>query len=434
MRGLLPFAVAMVVCAAGVGLLTAVLPAAGAIVFGCLLVAGGLAPWLAGTAASRAHRAADESNGELTARAQELLDHATELTVAGRVEQRLAQAAVVEAARARALDDAARPAAWAAAVSTAATGAAVVGSLFVGATAVNDRSMAPVLLALVTLTPLALVEVVASLPAAAAAMVRGSHAARRLAPLLLAAPASTRSGGRRTWPAGPSPTDVGLSARGLTCSWPGSAPVVNRLDLDLVPGEVLAITGPSGGGKSTLLLTLAGLLAPVAGDVWVDGTSIARIEPSALRRKVTLTSQDAHLFTTTLRDNLLVARGDATDAELTAALQAVGLSQWAAGLLDGLATVLDPGSVSGGERRRILLARAMLVESDVLLLDEPAEHLDADAADAVMGALRTHARARAVAVVVVTHHPNPLDHADRWLVVADGHARSAPLPELHPIG
>ena len=431
-RGLLPFAVALTVCAAGVGLLTVVLPAAGAIVFCCLLVAGGLAPWLAGAAASRAYRAADETNGELTARAHELLDHATELTVAGQVDQRLAAAAVVEAARGRALDSAARPAAWAAAVSTAATGSAVVGSLVVGAAAVRDNTMAPVLLALVTLMPLAMVEVVASLPAAAAALVRGSHAARRLAPLLLAAPAATRSGGRRTWPAGPSPTGVGLSARGLTCSWPGSAPVINRLDLDLIPGEVLAITGPSGGGKSTLLLTLAGLLAPAAGDVWVDGTNLTQINPNALRRRVTLTAQDAHLFTTTLRDNLLVARGDATDEDLTAALQAVGLSQWTAALRDGLGTLLDPGSVSGGERRRILLARAMLVESEVLLLDEPAEHLDAEAADAVMDALRAHARARGVAVAVVTHHPNPLGHADRWLVVADGRAGLAPLRELHP--
>ena len=426
-RGLLPFAVALVVCLAGVGLLSVVLPAVGLIVLGCLVVAGGLAPWLAGAAASRAYRAADETNGELTARAHELLDHAVELTVAGQVEQRLAAAAVVEAARARALDEASGPAAWAAAVSSAATGSAVVGSLLVGAAAVGDRTMAPVMLALVTLTPLALVEVVASLPAAAAALVRGAHAASRLAPLLRAAPASTRSTvGRQNRPDRPSTT--GLSVRGLTCSWPGATPVIDRLDLDLVPGEVLAVTGPSGGGKSTLLLTLAGLLAPAAGQLWLDGVALGQIEPNALRRRVTLTAADAHLFTTTLRDNLLVARGDANDEELTAALNAVGLGPWTAGLRDGLQTLLDPNSVSGGERRRILLARALLVPSEVLLLDEPAEHLDAQAAEALMDTLRTFAREQSVAVAVTTHH---LDHADRLLVVADGKARkSAPLRQV----
>lgn len=424
-RGLLPFAVALVVCLAGVGLLSIVLPAVGLIVLGCLVVAGGLAPWLAGVAASRAHRAADETNGELTARAHELLDHAVELTVAGQVEQRLAAAAVVEAARARALDDASRPAAWAAAVSSAATGSAVVGSLLVGAAAVGDRTMAPVMLALVTLTPLALVEVVASLPAAAAALVRAGHAARRLAPLLLAAPASARSAvGDQSQPVRLGST--GLSVRGLTCSWPGATPVIDQLDLDLVPGEVLAVTGPSGGGKSTLLLTLAGLLAPAAGQLWLNGVPLGQIEPNALRRRVTLTAADAHLFTTTLRDNLLVARGDANDEELTAALKAAGLGSWTAGLRDGLSTLLDPDSVSGGERRRILLARALLVPSEVLLLDEPAEHLDAPAAEALMDTLRTLAREQSVAIVVATHH---LDHVDRQLVVADGTARKS-APDL----
>jgi len=428
-RGLLPFAVALVVCSAGVGLIAVVLPAAGAILFGCLLVAAAGAPWLAATAAARAHRVADETNGELTALAHELLDHATELTVAGKVEQRLAKAAGMEAVRSRALDAAARPAAWAAAVSSAATGAAVVGCLVVGAVAVHDNVISPVMLAVVTLTPLAMVEVVASLPAAAAALVRGSLAARRLAPLLLAAPAATRSGDGARVPAGSmSPSDVGLSARGLTCSWPGLAPAVSRVDLDLVPGQVLAITGPNGGGKSTLLLTLAGLLAPAAGHVWIDGIPLAQVAPHTLRRTVTLTSQDAHVFTTTLRDNLLVARGDATDKELTAALRAAGLSDWAAGLHGGLDTLIDPGSVSGGERRRILFARAMLVGSRVLLLDEPAEHLDAEAADAVMDELGAHARACGVAVAVVTHHLNPLGHADRWLVVAAGRAELQPAP------
>jgi ATP-binding cassette subfamily C protein CydC len=417
-RGLLPFAVAGVVCAAGLTLLTTVLPAAGVVLACCLLLACGLAPWLAGTAASRAHLIVDEAAGEISALAREFLDQASELTVMGKVGQHLANAARVEAVRARALDDAARPGAWAAAMSTAAMGSAVVGCLVVASATVHDNRLAPVMLALVTLTPLAMVEVVASLPAAAAAVVRGGLAAQRLQPLLLAAPESSRS--RTSPPASTpstSPADVGLSARGLTCRWPGCAPAVIGVDLDIVPGEVLAITGPSGSGKSTLLRTLAGLLPPAAGDVWIDGTRLADIEPHVVRRTVTLTAEDSHVFTTTLRENLLVARGDASDETLMAALERVGLGRWLDGLRDGLVTMLEPGAVSGGERRRLLLARALLVGSRVVLLDEPAEHLDVGAAEGLMDELVRLARSEAVAVVVVTHHRDAIVRADRVLPV-----------------
>ena len=93
-----------------------------------------------------------------------------------------------------------------------------------------------------------------------------------------------------------------------------------------MPGEVLAVTGPSGSGKSTLLLTLAGLLPPVSGQVRLDCRPLAGLDPTGLRRTVTLTGEDAHVFATTVRDNLLVARGDCTDVELLHALAVVGLA------------------------------------------------------------------------------------------------------------
>ena len=402
-RGLLPFAVAAVVCVGAVTLVTSLLPLAGAVLAGCLLVAVTLAPWLAGVAARRAHRVADETSGVTTALALELLDHSTELTVAGQVDQRLRALSRNEMARSAALDDAARPGAWAAGTSSAATGAALVGSLVVGATAVHAGSLPPVMLAVVVLTPLAMVEVVASLPAAAAAITRASAAAQRLWPLLTAPAVTTPPSASSTVP----DDETGLTARGLTCGWPGRSPVVSRLDVDLVPGRVLSITGPSGCGKSTLLMTLAGLLPPVDGTVRLGSTPVDDLDPHAVRRTVTLTAEDAHLFTTTLRENLLVARGDATDDEIDAVLHQVGLRTWRSGLALGLGTMLEPGVVSGGERRRLLLARALLVGSRVLLLDEPAEHLDAASAEALMTELERLARSTRVAVAVVTHQPHP---------------------------
>ena len=423
-RGVLPFAVSAVVCGAGVALLTVVLPAAGVVLGCCVLVAFGLAPWLAGVAASGAHQVADESAGELSALAHELLDHATELTIVGGVGHRLADAARAEASRARALDEAARPGAWSAAVSTAAMGAAVVACLYVGAAAVAGDRLAPVMLALVTLTPLAMVEVVAPLPAAAAAIVRARLAAQRLRPLLWPTPQASRPPATG---AGVVEADLpmgSLAALDVSCAWPGRPPAVTGVTLDVVPGQVLAITGPSGGGKSTLLRTLAGLLTPAAGHVSLAGTGLAAVEPHALRRMVTMTAEDAHVFTTTLRDNLLVARGNATDPELMTALQRAGLQRWVEGLLDGLDTALEPGTISGGERRRLLLARAFLVGSRVLLLDEPAEHLDALAAGEQMDELVSYARTHEAAVVVVTHDRAALTRADQVLFVADGRAVS----------
>ena len=410
-RGLLPFAVAAVVCLATVTLLAFVLPAAAVVVGVALLLAVVAAPRLAAVAAGRYERAADLTRTEVSAQVHALLDGAVELTVAGRVDERLALLREVDSRRRHELDRAARPGAWAAGLSSALTGLAVVGALVVGSAATASGRISGVLLAVVTLTPLALVEVVAPLPAAAVAVVRARGAAERLVALLDAPQAHSTA-------ELPVPAGVHhLRAEGVDIGWPGSAPVLRAVTLDLEPGRVVAVVGASGAGKSTLLRTLAGLLEPLRGTVSLDGVPLAALDPTALRRTVTLTAEDAHVFATTLRDNLLVARGDATDDELWAVLRLVHLEAWASGLGEGLATVLDPGSVSGGERRRLLLARALLVDSAVVLLDEPAEHLDPELADRLLRDLVGAARARGVTMVVVTHRLEPLDCVDEVVTI-----------------
>jgi ATP-binding cassette subfamily C protein CydC len=176
---------------------------------------------------------------------------------------------------------------------------------------------------------------------------------------------------------------------------------VRELDLDLPPGSRLAVVGPSGAGKSTLLATLAGLLAPLAGEVRTDAAS--------LRAAVTMFAEDGHVFATTLRENLRVVRGDLGDEDARAALAAVGLEDWVRTLPHGLDPMLGPDgtTVSGGERRRLLLARAVLRGGPVLLLDEPTEHLDTARGDALLRALLTPGDTSLVpagsTVVVVTH-------------------------------
>jgi ATP-binding cassette subfamily C protein CydC len=405
-RGVLPVLTAAVVAGATVAALSAALPAAGLVTGAAVLVAGVVAPLLAARAAAAATDVADTTAVAVTAQSQELLDLAAELTVAGRVPARLAAVADADGRRGRALDVAARPAAHAAALQSAAIGLAVAASLLVGARAVATDRLSPVLLAVLALVPMALADVLGPLPAAAGVLVRASLAAQRLQPLLAVAPAAPGP----AQPIGTGPAR--LRAEALACGWPGGPVLVSDLDLDLAGGTVVAVVGPSGCGKSTLLRTLAGVLTPVAGTVSLDGRALADLDQHALRRVVTLTGEDAHLFATTLRDELLVARGDATDADLLAVLDVVGLGGWAAGLPGGLDAPVEPATVSGGERRRLLLARALLVGSRVLLLDEPTEHLDPAAAAQLRQALRRHARATGAAVVLVTHDEEAVAEAD----------------------
>ncbi len=305
------------------------------------------------------------------------------------------------------------------------------------------------------LTPLAAAEAVTGLPAAATGLVRARTAAERVLALLDAAPAPG-AGAATAGPAAGRPTDAEpataepavvaprtglarphLRATGLACGWPGAAPVLTGFDLDLAPGRRVAVVGGSGCGKTTLLLTLAGLLPPRAGAVRLaadderlpggddgSGADLADVDPATVRRTVSFTAEDAHVFTTTLRENLRVARPDTTDAELDAALDRAGLAAWRAGLADGLDTMLGSGGagLSGGEHRRLLLARAVLVGAGVLLLDEPGEHLAPWTADALLADVLSGGGDLAgtgAAVVVVTHRLAPLAAADE-VVVLDG--------------
>ena len=423
-RGLLPGAVAGVL---GIGTVVAMgmlLPAAGASLAVCLLLAGVVAPWLAARAAATTERHAVEARATIAAVSLGVLDDAGPLAVQGRITTEIATLRRADADLARAIDTGAGPAATAAALGSLAVGLAVLAALLVGIPAVGAGTLTPVGLAVIVLTPLAAFEATALLPAAAVQIQRSRAAAARIMALLdaaapnrAAAPASTAAS-----------SDAGhLVARDLACGWPGHAPVVAGLDLTLSPGRSIAIVGPSGTGKTTLLLTLAGLLPPVSGTVRLDGAEIAGLARDDAARQIALTAEDAHVFETTVLENLRVARGDVTADEARAALTRAGLGEWVAGLPHGVDTMLgaDAQSVSGGERRRLLLARALLARAPLLLVDEPAEHLDAATADRLIRDLLRPdgAGARARGVIVVTHRLTPLDPADEVVVLDAGRVR-----------
>jgi ATP-binding cassette, subfamily C, bacterial CydC len=427
-RSVLPFATAALTGVLSVIALTLVFPAAGAVLAVAVLVAGVAAPVIAGLAARRDVRDAAAQRSILSIEVLALLDHLPELAVAGAVHDRQRRLEGAESRLSEALDRAARPAAWAAALGTTAMGAAVVGCLALGADAVADGRLRPVLLAVVTLVPLAVVEVVSGLPGAAAVLVRARAAAERIVALLDSPAAQPELDLGSAAPAAraevrPCPR---LTAHELRCGRANRPAVLDRVELDLPPGRRIAVVGPSGAGKSTLLLTLAGLLPPLAGAVRLNGLELAALDPSLVHRTVHLCADDAHIFTTSVRENMRVARPEADDSAIVRALSRAGLTDWLTGLPSGLNTVIGdpsgPGAalvrwpLSGGERRRLLVARALLSGADVLLVDEPAEHLDPRTADALVDELF----ATGLTVVVVTHRVSPLQAADEVIVVAGG--------------
>lgn len=376
-RAFVPIAVALILSLLAVGLLASISVPAAVILAVALAVSGIVAPWLSARAAREAELAVRADRTEFTAEALTVLDHASELRVAGRLSEAVATATAAGRRAVAAEDRAASRSAWAAAVLPLSIGAGVLGALLIGIVlygsgtpiptagfqTVPPGGITPMAFTVLVLVPLSAFEAVAVLPAAAQALTTGRAALRRLDRL-----------------------EHGESV--------ASAPNLPALP----PGRRIAVVGPSGAGKTTLLMSWAGLF-------------------ETPRPGVTFFAEDAHLFGTTVLENLRVARGDITAPEAESALRAVGAGDWLDSLPDGVETDLVGGAaaVSGGQRRRLLLARALLSPARVLLLDEPTEHLEAEAGAELLRRLLDVSSGlveRDRTVVVVTHQLPPDAKAD----------------------
>ena len=402
-RALVPIGVAAVLAVAATAVVAAISPAAAAVLAICLLIAGFVAPRLAGRAAANQEDIARQHHSERDTSAMIALEHAPELRVAGLLPGIIAESQRRQRAWGDALDAAAKPAAIAEAMPTAAIGASVLGAVVAGIGLAH--AVAPTTLAVLMLLPLSAFEAMTPLPAAAVQLTRSRIAARRLLELA-AADGPRESTEARETPARPAGT--GRLSADVRSGHHGGARST-RIALDLPPGARLAVTGASGSGKTTLLMTLAGLLPPLHGQVLLDGTALTQFDEVDLRGAIGFFAEDAHVFATTIRDNLLVARGDCRDDELTAVLDTVGLGSWLTGLPEGLSTVLTGGAqaLSAGQRRRLLLARAVISPARIVLLDEPTEHLDVTDAEQVLRDLLapgSRLLSPERTVVVATHH------------------------------
>ena len=210
-------------------------------------------------------------------------------------------------------------------------------------------------------------------------------------------------------------TDPALSLQDATARWPGmDHPVFTDLNMNARAGSWTAVTGPSGSGKSTVLATVLGFLPLESGRVLASGEVL---EGEQLRGYAAWCPQAAHIFESTLEGNLMLARDRSdrpSEEELIEVLRRVGLGEWFDALPQGLRTPVGAGGsfLSGGQRQRLAVARALLVNSPVLLLDEPTAHLDAESARALMADLDAATRSSSVATVLVSHRPEDIARCD----------------------
>ena len=210
-------------------------------------------------------------------------------------------------------------------------------------------------------------------------------------------------------------TDPALSLQDAAARWPGmDHPVFTDLNMNARAGSWTAVTGPSGSGKSTVLATVLGFLPLESGRVLASGEVL---EGERLRGYAAWCPQAAHIFESTLEGNLMLARDRSdrpSEEELIEVLRRVGLGEWFDALPQGLRTPVGAGGsfLSGGQRQRLAVARALLVNSPVLLLDEPTAHLDAESARALMADLDAATRSSSVATVLVSHRPEDIARCD----------------------
>jgi ATP-binding cassette subfamily C protein CydC len=437
LRGVAPPVAAVLAGGGAVIVCLLILPAAGAALAVGLLAAGALVPWLAAARARRAGQRLAPARGEFTARFTDLLAGAADLHAFGAADAAGARTADTGAKLAKMEHRAASGMGLGTGLSSAAAGLTVWAVLGLAVAATGTGALTRVPLAVVTLTALAAFEAVTTLPAAAIQLGQARASAIRLT-----AVADTPDPVRD--PAVPLPVPAGpirVRLRGAQVRYePGGPLALDGVDLDLAAGRRVALIGPSGAGKSTVAAvllrfcelsggsaTLGGVAGPGPAERGAAGSELAEHgEPLSayaaddVRTVIGGCAQDPHIFDTTIAGNLRLARPAATAEQLASAAGRAGLLPWIAALPLGWDTRVGAHgtAISGGQRQRLALARALLADPPLMILDEPTAHLDPDSRRALTTDILTVTQGRAT--LLITHDLDGLDQVDEIVILDHG--------------
>ncbi len=409
LRGLLPPVVALGAGAGAVGVVAAILPPAGLVLAAGLLAAGIVVPFAAAALARSSAALQAPARGALSAELVETLAGGAELVAYGRQNDSLerlgaADRKLVRAARRAALADGTGEG-----LRLLVTGATVAGVLAVAVSAHEVGTLDRVLIGLLALASLAAFEAVQPLPEALRELRTTVAAGERILDLTGREPAVDNPTDPRSFPGGP----FTVAIEDVRVRYPsGERPALDGVSLRLEPGRRVALLGPSGSGKTTVANLLLRFVDPEAGRVTLAGQDLREYRLEDVRRAIAVAGQDSHLFSTTIRENVRLARPEATDEELEDALRRARILDWVRGLPDGLDTLVgeEGRELSGGQRQRLVVARALLANAPVLVLDEPTAHLDGPTAERLVGDVLDAAADRTV--LLITHRPEGLDRMD----------------------
>lgn len=416
-RGVTPILAAALVGGGGVFVCLLILAPAGAVLAAGLLIAGLVVPAVAAAVARKAARTAAPARGRLAANVTDLLDGAADLQAFGAVDAALVRTDAADAELTRLDGRTAAATALGAGLMSAVTGLTVWAVLLLGVAATGTGTLSRVPLAVLTLTALAAFEAVTALPAAAVQLSQGAVSAGRIAAVIDAPDPVQDPDHPRPLPS----RRFGIQLRDVTVRYqPDGPPALDRVSLDLPPGRRVALVGANGAGKSTVAAVLLRFCELSAGVALLDGHDLAGYSADDVRSVVGGCPQDPYLFDTTIRDNLRLARADATDEELEAAAARARMLPWIVSLPQGWDTPVGThgAAVSGGERQRLALARAFLADPALLILDEPTAHLDPPARRALTADLLSATKGRSV--LFITHEFDGLDEVDEIVVLDRG--------------
>jgi thiol reductant ABC exporter CydC subunit len=409
LRGIAPPLVALVVACASVVVVALASPAAAVALAIGLVVAGTVVPLAAFRLARKVGERQAATRGELTSEIVELLRGAPELAAFGREDDALARVRELDGRLTRLTRRDALVAGLADAASILVAGLTTVAVLAIAVSDHDAGTLDRVLIAALALLALSSFDAVAPLPAAARELSGTLASGQRVLELVDREPAVRDP----ATPAAAARGAVHVTLEGVTARYGPDGPnVLEGFDLSLPPGRRVALVGPSGAGKTTVTSLLLRFLDPVGGRVTIDGHDARDLRQEDVRNAFALAGQDAHVFDSTIRENMRLADQEATDDELLDALGRARLREWVESLPERLDTLVgeDGARLSGGQRQRLVVARALLADAPVLILDEPTAQLDPETAEALVTDVLAAADGRSV--LLVTHRPEGLDLVD----------------------